>query len=119
MVIEAEVQPKRLTRAYHRRWHRDHGRALVALLGQGETFDSRMLPIPIPPGRRTLFGAAPWAYRIAVVSAARAVGAWLRRRGDEAFQHECEFLEATGHILGCARREVRVGSVARPAWPVP
>ncbi len=116
MVIEAEVQAKRLTRSYHRRWHRDHGRALVSLLGPGETFGSDMHPVPLPPGRPTLLGAAPWAYRSAAGSALRAAAGWLRARPDEAFRHECAFYEAVGHIAGCARRRKR--RAARAAAPV-
>lgn len=107
MVVEADVQVKRLTRAYHRRWHRDHGRALVSLLAAGETFDSHMQPIAIAPGKPTLFGAAPWAYRVALTSAVRAAGARLLGRGNEAFRYVCDFHDAIGHIAGCVRRKTR------------
>lgn len=103
-VIEAEIQPKRLTRAYHRKWSFDHGRALVALLGPNETFDARMVPVPRPPGKRTLFGAEPWAYRAVVTSAVKSVGAWLAGRRDAAFRHEANAREALGHIVGAATR---------------
>lgn len=115
VVIEAEVQPNRLTRAYHRKWHVDHGRALATLLGPNETFDRRMLAVPIRPGRPTLFGAAPWAYRAAATSVVRAAVAWLVGHGDESFRYECEAREAIGHIA--ERREIwraeRRGDVAR------
>ena len=114
LVMEAEVQPQRLTRAHHRRWHRDHGRVLVALLGERETFDRDMRAVRVAPGRPMPFGAAPWAYRGALTSALRAAGARLLGRADEAFRHECAFQEAAGHIAGCAER--RKHSV--PATPV-
>jgi glycosyltransferase involved in cell wall biosynthesis len=113
MVIEAEVQERRLTRAYHRRWHRDHGRALVGLLRPGETFDGRGHPVPIAPGKPTLFGAAPWVYRSAAASALRTAAAWARARPADAFRHECDFLEAAGHIAGWVQRWRAGGAAGR------
>lgn len=101
-VIEAAVQPDRLRKRYHRRWHLDHGRAIARLLGPGEMFDSRMLPTPRPPGRRTLLGASPWVYRHLATDVARATLAWLRGRRDEAFRYECAVREAIGHALTLA-----------------
>lgn len=112
MVIEAEVQPNRLTRAYHRKWHVDHGKSLTALLGPGETFDARMLPVRIRPGRPTFWGAALWAYRAVATGTARGLLAWAVGRRDDAFRLECDTREAVGHIAGCRAR--RRATKARP-----
>ncbi len=100
LVIEAEVQPNRLTQAYHRKWHRDHGRAVVDLLGPDEDFDLRGVPSPLRNPRRTLFGAPPWAYRAVAVESAKAAWARLRGRPDAAFGHACAADEARGHLAG-------------------
>ena len=105
IVIDADVQPNRLGKAYHRKWHYDHGRAVTRLLGSGETFDARGLPVPTTPGRPMPLGAAPWVYRQLAEHATRAALAWARRRRDDAFRHECLARESLGHIVGVARRQ--------------
>lgn len=110
LVIEAEVQPNRLEKRYHRKWHFDHGRAFTALLGPDETLDSRMLPGASTRGRPTLFGAAPWVYRQIAVSGTRAVAALVAGRHAAALRHECVVRDALGHLVGVATRP-------RPARP--
>ncbi|HEY0779550.1 MAG TPA: glycosyltransferase [Gemmatirosa sp.] len=104
IVLDADVQPNRLGKAYHRKWRYDHGRAVTRLLGPGETFDARMLPVPNRPGRPVLLGAAPWVYRQLAEHALRAVLALATGRRDGAFLHECLARESLGHIVGVAGR---------------
>lgn len=77
LIVFAAVQPERLTRAYHRRWHRGHGHfhALMHAPGLGEH-------------RRPLLGVPAYLYRNAAASAV----SWLRRAisGDRAGAFACE-----------------------------
>ena len=104
LVIEAEVQPNRLQQGYHRKWHRDHGRAIVALLGPGETFDARGWSTPVRNPQRQLLGAPLWAYRAVVERTVRARWAALRGRSDEAFAHTCAAAEGWGYLTGFVSR---------------
>jgi glycosyltransferase involved in cell wall biosynthesis len=76
MVVEADVQPNRLTKAYHRRWRSDHGRVIA--------------PLMLPPGNRsrTLLGVPVWIYRQAAVSAAAMLRDRLLGRDGAALLHE-------------------------------
>ena len=61
--IHAEVQPNRLTLAYHRKWAYDHGRAVVRMTPPEMIFDGHTVFIPQPPNARRLLGAPLWMYR--------------------------------------------------------
>lgn len=80
MTVEADVQPNRLDKSYHRRWHSDHGRVIAPLiLGErGQATD----------GSRTLLGVPIWIYRQAASSAAGMLRDRLLRRDGAAFLHE-------------------------------
>ena len=116
IVLDAEVQPNRLGKAYHRKWHFDHGRSLAGLLAAGETFDARMLPVAQATNRPMPLGVAPWAYRQLAESIARSAVAWMRRRESDAFLHECRARELVGHIVGVAETQRPAGQLrARPS----
>jgi GT2 family glycosyltransferase len=78
IVVHAEIQPNRLTRAYHRRWHNGHG-YFHALLRTEDMEQSRF---------GTVFGVPAHLYR----QAAHDVIAWARasaaRDRERAFRHE-------------------------------
>lgn len=78
LVVHAVVQPERLTRAYHRRWHRGHG-YFHAVMRSPETEG--------PAGRRVL-GVPAHLYRTAAADG----WSWLRRMasGDPAGAFACE-----------------------------
>jgi glycosyltransferase involved in cell wall biosynthesis len=62
LVVHARIQPERLTRRYHRRWHHRHGSFAAAMRLQeiiGPT--GALLDTPAPA--RTLFGAPVFIYR--------------------------------------------------------
>ena len=61
--IHAEVQPNRLTLAYHRKWALDHGRAVVRMTPAQMVFDGHTAFTPEPPDARRLLGAPLWMYR--------------------------------------------------------
>lgn len=80
MVVEADVQPDRLTKAYHRRWHSDHGRVIAPLILAADAAARGR--------RRTLFGVSHWIYRQAASSAAAMLRDRLFGRDGAAFLHE-------------------------------
>jgi GT2 family glycosyltransferase len=96
-VIHAEVQPNRLTRAYHRKWHLDHGRATSRMLPAGHVFDPAGFPQPAP-GARRLLGAPLYYYRDGLSAAARTLAAAVRRETGPTFFWENAVREALGGI---------------------
>lgn len=72
-----KVQPSRLTKAYHRRWHRDHGRSYALMRDEA---------VEGAPAR--LFDVPSYMYRQAAACALR----WLvhTARGDGGRAFECE-----------------------------
>ena len=55
LIVHADVQPERMTKAYHRRWHTGHGR-----------FCSMMRMEDFEVGRAHLFGVSSYLYREAL-----------------------------------------------------
>jgi glycosyltransferase involved in cell wall biosynthesis len=78
IVVHAEIQPNRLTRAYHRRWHAGHGQ-FHALLRSEHMERTRA---------GTLFGVPLHLYRQAVGDAVAWVRSMLFRQASQAFHHE-------------------------------
>ena len=62
-VIHAEIQPKRLTREYHRKWAFDHGRATARMTPPGHTFDGNCTVVRRPSTARSFLGAPGFLYR--------------------------------------------------------
>jgi GT2 family glycosyltransferase len=117
-VVVADVQPSRLTRAYHRKWHYDHGRGTARLLPDGHVYDHRMLPRPMRPGDRHLLGAPLYLYRTIAGRAVDFVLATACGRSAAAVRAESHLLEAWGsmRLLAAARRDrsIRGGEGAAP-----
>jgi GT2 family glycosyltransferase len=107
IVVHAEIQPDRLHRAYHRRWHYGHGH-FHALLRSPQVERT---------GIGTLFGVPGHLYR----QAAADVLGWLRctLRGDtvRAFHHEMRVRFFAGFFS--TRRRQPSDASARPAQRVP
>lgn len=78
IVAHAEVQPNRLDRDYHRRWHAGHGH-FHAIMRSEQMERTRF---------GTLFGVPAHLYRQALVDAAAWTFATARRDRDRAFRHE-------------------------------
>lgn len=101
IVVHAEIQPNRLTRAYHRRWHHGHG-YFHALLRSDQMEQSRV---------GTLFGVPAHFYRQAVYDLA----GWARARiaGDRerAFGHELKARFFRG-FFETRRRESRAQPIS-------
>ena len=87
IVVYAQVQAERLSRAYHRRWHAGHGRS-YAILRQEEFERSRarILNIPVHLYRAALLNAGHW------------VASRLAGRSDAAFQSELKLCFFAGYV---------------------
>jgi glucosyl-dolichyl phosphate glucuronosyltransferase len=72
------VPPSRLTRAYHRRWHRGHGR-FYAMLRADEIERSSF---------GSIFGVPAHLYRTAISDGIGLITASLKGRSEQAFLHE-------------------------------
>jgi glycosyltransferase involved in cell wall biosynthesis len=125
ITVHAEIQPNRLERAYHRRWHTGHGH-FYALL-RSEDMEQT--------GAGTLFGVPAHLYRQALGDLVAWVRAKAVGRPERAFRHELrlrffagffqtrrrEFLEKPRHerqseLRRLIRRLVRLrGPLAQPA----
>jgi GT2 family glycosyltransferase len=93
-VIRAEVQPKRLEKAYHRKWSFDHGRGMARMAPAGHWFDGRCTFTPKTPTTRHLLGAPlrlyhdvlsySWGYLRSRVKRDRRSATWFEFK---AFEH--------------------------------
>jgi glucosyl-dolichyl phosphate glucuronosyltransferase len=86
-VVIADVQPKRLTKSYHRKWHITNGK-FNSLMRANELTgpDGRILAEP--PDAVRLYGAPGYVYREFIVTCKRWVAALMRRQESLAFSHE-------------------------------
>lgn len=83
VIVHADVQSERLTKAYHRLWHRDHSRIACLLYKANEIYDSQGALVT-RSGDRSLVGIPLWAFRGALVTMAAFIGAKLLNRGGTA-----------------------------------
>ena len=74
-----KVTADRLTKTYHRKWHRDHGRSYAIM-----AFDNRQ------PARFRLFNVPAYLYRAAVTDAVKWLSCMLTGRRDKAFLYEAQ-----------------------------
>jgi glycosyltransferase involved in cell wall biosynthesis len=99
-LVLADVQPERLTKAYHRSWHRTNGK-YNALMRLGELVgpDGSVLEASLDSVK--LFGAPAFIYR----ELAGEGGSWLRAaargRRNESFAHGNRVAFLTGYIKSC------------------
>lgn len=78
LVVKAEIEPDRMEKKYHRKWHASHGRFYAALHSE-EVEQSRLGKI---------FGVPAHFYRQALNDAGGWVSAIIRRESADAFMHE-------------------------------
>ena len=97
MVAIAEIQPERLTKAYHRWWHGANGEWTSAMhLAEAIDRDGRLLDRPLEGP--TLYGVPAFVCReLLRVSRRWALASTLRRRG-EALKHEYRLRYLSGYI---------------------
>jgi len=94
IVIHAEIQPNRLDRAYHRRWHTGHGR--FHALMRSEHIEQTSVG--------TLFGVPAHLYRRALREMVAWTGAMAAGKRARAFRHELA-LRFFGGFFQARRRE--------------
>ena len=86
-VVSADVQPERLTKAYHRRWHSGHGKYCALMqLDEQLTQDNQIPEHPLV--YITLFGTPASLYRDLLAQSGHWVTAVLRGRKSAAFANE-------------------------------
>ena len=94
VIVTAEVQPERMTKSYHRRWYRGHGR-FVARMERPTAGDA--------PRRRaadaaTLFSTPAYFYRSLIRKSARWLLSFPRLPRDRRFRIEGELLEQVHYV---------------------
>ncbi len=88
LTVVSDIDPERMRRAYHRRWHERHGR-FSAIMREEELERTRA-------GR--LLGVPAHLYRRAVIDLAASVGCLLRGDLAKAFTHEVGFRFCLGFL---------------------
>ena len=97
IMVSAEVQAERLTKAYHRRWHTGHGHYCAMMRTEETTMPDGTLGDE-RPGAAKLFGVAGYTYRDVIGSGARWAAALLRRQESTALWHENRVRHLTSYI---------------------
>lgn len=103
LVAVTDVPASRMTKTYHRRWHKGHG-----------AFSAMMWPYSPQKDAPTLFGLPPFYYRTLLVEAANVARAKLRRNDGEAFLSETALWHASTYVRKL--RELHAGDDGRSAW---
>ena len=107
IMVHAEVQPDRLTRRYHRRWHAGHGHfhALLRSEQMEQTARGTLLGVPAHLYRQAAEDVAGWIRGVATGNAARAFHHELRLRFFLGFfrTRTREFFAALGGATGALR----------------
>lgn len=79
IVVVTEVPAERMTRAYHRRWHRGHGRFLAVMQEEAlERSRGRLFGVPLHLFRTALTDALGWLRSVLTGDSARAFAAETR-----------------------------------------
>jgi hypothetical protein len=97
LITWAGVDPERMTKAYHRRWHAGHGHFYAVFNDpEWERSSYSLLGVPGHLYKETATNALLWLYRM------------LTARSDAAFANECRLRFFSGFLLQRTRRS-RVG----------
>jgi cellulose synthase/poly-beta-1,6-N-acetylglucosamine synthase-like glycosyltransferase len=103
LVVIAEVQPERMTKAYHRHWHRRNGE-WAARMELDESFDGSGRLRDHPADAPRLFGAQGFLYRRLLVTTLQYVAAAARFRRGRAFCYEKQLWQLSSYIRTRAAR---------------
>ena len=100
LIVRTAVPHIRMTKHYHRRWHRDHGAfcAVIRTLEDPETLGRDAVD---PTAKQTvaLFGVPGCLYRELVEESCRWMFSWLQRKPDRSFMHENKVRFLASYIL--------------------
>lgn len=124
MTVHAAVQPERLTKAYHRRWHTRVGQSNARMRIEELTDTDGAIRTTVPDVRR-LFGVPTFAVRLLLGEAWSWARESLRRDAPQAFWHELRFRALIGYVresraLFLEQRRRRVaGSLLESGRPTP
>lgn len=102
LAFQHKVQPSRLTMAYHRRWHTDHGRSYAQLRDAGfEQSSGRLWDVPLHVFRGLASALVRWA------------AFQLRGRRDDAFLEETRVRFLLGFIAERRQQHLAAGGRGR------
>lgn len=87
IIMYTEVPAERLTKSYHRRWHRGHGK-YCAMMNLRDLTDAEGRLKPRAEQGKTLFGTPGFLYRELITESVRFLAATLRRRESKSLLHE-------------------------------
>lgn len=87
LVIHAEVQKERLTKAYHRRWHTGHGKSMAVMQWYEITQGKNELVDEVPKSKK-LLGVSGWFYRDVLSEMQAWLKAKIKQDDVEAFKYE-------------------------------
>jgi GT2 family glycosyltransferase len=110
LVTFAPVDPRRMTRRYHRLWHAQHGR-YAALMRLEEATDEHGRLRARPPAAPSVLGSPGYIYADAARQGWRWLAATLQRRRARALLHEHRFR----YLLSYLRETAAVTRGVRPA----
>jgi glycosyltransferase involved in cell wall biosynthesis len=96
IVAVAIVQPERLTKAYHRRWHAVTGANHARL--RFKEIIARDGHLMEPVTRHRVFGTPAYVYKELAAETLKFVGALITRRGAETFAAECRIRYLVSYI---------------------
>lgn len=109
----ARVDPDRMTRRYHRRWHAQHG-YFAAAMQLEEAIDERGQLRTAREHTARLFGVPGYVYTDAVRQAGRWLCCTIRRRPARAAHHE----HRLRYLLAYVRRSIRLSRGDRSPLPL-
>jgi glycosyltransferase involved in cell wall biosynthesis len=107
IIMITEVPLERLTKSYHRRWHRGHGK-YCAMMNLGEITDMDGRLKEKSDHGRTLFGTPGFLYRELLAESVRFFGATLRRHESKSFQYENRIRHLIGYIKKRYEQDARM-----------
>jgi hypothetical protein len=97
LVTTTHVPPHRCTKAYHRRWHAEHGRDCAAMR-LNERIDRSGALTPVVQSPLAVYGIPPFLYRELIGAACAWCGALMRGRESVTFEHENRLTYVTHYV---------------------
>ena len=110
--VEADVTPDRLTRSYHRRWHRGHGRH-CAMMRLRELVPADLGPLTEPGDVILLFGSPAFVYADLLRTGYNWMRAVVLRRDPNFYSHQ--FHHEWNYIRTSVKLFSREGARSSPA----
>ncbi|MGB7925674.1 MAG: glycosyltransferase [Pyrinomonadaceae bacterium] len=109
IIMFTEVPAERLTKSYHRRWHKGHGK-YCAMMNIRDLMDAEGRLKEKSAQGTTLFGTPGFLYRELLTESLRYLGATLRRRESKSFMYENE----VRHLIAYIKQRYEQDALSRP-----